>query len=71
MATHQDQSGPITHLWLVRFPGIGCVQLSEDTLGFGKERLLFVYVVNPGLSAAEHQDHRTRLQTWGTDRGSN
>lgn len=61
---------PVTHLWFVRFPGIGCVQLSEDTLGFGKERLLFVNVVDPGLSAAEHQDHRTRLQTCGRDRGS-
>lgn len=55
---------PTTHLWFVRFPGVGCVQLSEDTLGFGKERLLSVNVVDPGLPAAKHQDHRTWLQTW-------
>lgn len=59
-----------THLWFVRLPGVGCVQLSEDTLGFGKKRLLFVNVVDPGLSAPKHQDHWTRLQAWGRDGGS-
>lgn len=62
-STHQ-------HLWFVWFPGVGCVQLSEDTLGFGKQRLLFVDVINPGLPAPKHQNHRTGLQAWGEMGGS-
>lgn len=62
-STHQ-------HLWFVRFPGVGCVQLSEDTLGFGKQRLLFVDVIDPGLPAPKHQNHRTGLQAWGEMGGS-
>jgi len=56
-----EERGDARYLWLLRFSGVGRVQLLEHALVLGLDRLLLVDVVHLRLPAAEHQDHGARL----------
>lgn len=56
------------YLWPVRFPGVGSIQLSEDTLVLGLQGLLSVDMIYLGLSTPEDQDHGAGIHSWGPRR---
>lgn len=62
-----SQCGP-GYLWPVGFPGVGSVQLSEDTLVLGLQGLLSVDMIYLGLPTPEDQNHGARIHSWGPGR---